>query len=77
MCLGPTRAFALSSKFLHGTLFPKYPDFEVKVKSSSYTYYKKWIYKPIIEHNQQELIAIARKKTTHRDIHIHLKSVEK
>ena len=62
MVLEYTRSFALSAKFLHGHLFPKYPDFETKVKSSSYNYYKKWIYNPIIEHNRQEIWSINRKK---------------
>ena len=77
MCLDHTRAFALSAKFLHGFLFPKYPDFEVKVKATSYNYYKKWIYKPIIEHNHQELESINKKKTTHREIHVKLFPVAK
>ena len=77
MVLEYTRCFALSSKFLHGTLFPKYPDFEVKVKASSYTYYKKWIYKPIIEHNYMEIQSINKKKQTHREIHIQMEKLQK
>ena len=62
MVLEYTRSFALSAKFLHGYLFQKYPDFETKVKSASYNYYKKWIYNPIVEHNRQEIWSINRKK---------------
>ena len=77
MVLEYTRSYALSASFLHGFLFPKYPDFAFKVKSTSYYYYKQWIYKPIIEHNQQEILSINKKKQTHREIHINLSSVER
>lgn len=77
MALDTTRSFALSSKFLHGTLFPQYPDFEVKVKATSYNYYRKWIYKPITEHNNSEILKINKKKHTHREIHIHLEKLDK
>ena len=76
MVLDTTRCFALTAKFLHRTLLPKYPDFEVKVKANSYNFYKKWIYKPITEHNYLEVQKINKKKHTHREIHIHLAKQE-
>ena len=51
IAMDTTRGFALTSKFLHNQLFPKYRDFETKVKSRCYGYYKKWIFKPVKAHS--------------------------
>jgi len=51
----PTKCFALQRRFLHSVIFPKYPDYEIIIRSQSYNYYKKWIFKPVDNHRRKEL----------------------
>ena len=71
-----TRAFAISSKFLHRVFFPEYPDFEIKVKSRSYSYYKKWIFKPVNQHRIIELKQMNKKRHTYSEIIFNPKNLE-
>lgn len=45
--LNDTHAFCLKRDYLQEKIFNKYPDFYTNVSMSSYSYYKKWIWKPI------------------------------
>jgi hypothetical protein len=39
---------------LHKEFFPRHSDFETELKASVYKYYRKWIFKPISEHQERE-----------------------
>lgn len=40
---------------MHNVIFDKYPDFYTNVSMSSYSYYKKWIWKPIRDQRKIEI----------------------
>lgn len=63
------KGFALSKKFLHGSVFPQYPEIFAKIKSESYEMYKKNILKPIYEHRKHEITQM-NKKSTYRQIQL-------
>ena len=41
------KTFALKKRYLHGVVFPKYPDFYQRLSERSYDFYKHWIHRPI------------------------------
>lgn len=55
---------------MHHVIFPKYPDYEIIIKSECYNYYKRWIYKPIDNHRRKEIAIINKKKQYHKQINI-------
>ena len=62
LALGQTKAFSISRKFIEREIFPKHMDFMTKVRASSFLFYNKWIYKPILEHRRVEMDNANRKK---------------
>ena len=61
------KGFALTKKFLHETVFPKYPHITSKMQSESMRLYKKTIFKPV---NDERKIKIQQlnKKSVYRQI---------
>lgn len=61
------KGFALTKKFLHGQVFPKYPEILQKIQAESLRIYKKTIFKPI---NEERKIKISQmnKKSVYRQI---------
>ena len=68
--LGDCKCYALTRKFLHNEFFPKHKDFEIRVKSSVYRFYRKWIYKPINEHRERETQLQNRKTRLYRQVKV-------
>ena len=68
VALEKTEGFALTKKFLHDKIFNKYPDIEVRMKGSTYNYYKNFIFKPIDEHRKKEIDLLNVKKSIYRQI---------
>ena len=53
--LSETSAFCLKRQYLHNVIFTKYPDFYTNASMASYSYYKKWIWKPIRQQRRDDL----------------------
>lgn len=70
VALGDCKCYALTRKFLHNEFFPKHRDFEIRVKSSVYRFYRKWIYKPINEHREKETKIQNRKTRLFRHVEV-------
>jgi hypothetical protein len=78
-----TVGFALTRKFLHEYIFLKYPDIEVRIKGSTFNYFKNFIFRPIDEHRKKEIEMMNVKRNIYRQIDIrqnhetiHQKSVQ-
>ena len=76
MVLQPTKAFALSRKFIHREFFPQYPDFQNNARKNCYNYYKRWIFKPVDNHRQLEIKLMNKKRHTYSEITFVPKNLE-
>ena len=63
--LEPVKSFALSRKFLHKEIAPKYPEIFSEMKSEAYIRYKNYLKTPIVEHMHRE-IESQNKKSVYR-----------
>ena len=61
------KGFALSKKFLHQTVFPKYPDIFEKIQAESLRIYKKQIFKQLNEERKNKIHQM-NKKSVYRHV---------
>ena len=61
------KGFALSKKFLHETVFPKYPDIFEKIQAESLRIYKKQIFKQLNEERKNKIHQM-NKKSVYRHV---------
>ena len=55
MALEETHCYALTRKFLHQVVFPKYPDQYSIMQSNSNSFYQRNVYKPILEYRKKQM----------------------
>ena len=65
-----TVGFALTRSFLQDYIFVKYPDIEVRIKGSTFNYFKNFIFRPIDEHRKKEIEMMNVKRNIYRQIDI-------
>lgn len=60
---GITKANAIKYRYMHDVIFTKYLEYEAYFKMKSYTYYKLWVFKPILIHRKIEIDKANRRKS--------------
>jgi hypothetical protein len=55
MALEETHCYALTRKFLHQVVFPKYPDQYSIMQSNSNSFYQRNVYKPVLEYRKTQM----------------------
>lgn len=63
-----TVAYGIKASHLHQTIFSEFQEFYSRVKSSTYNYYKHWVYRPIMKHKEREIDKVNSKNFIQQDV---------